>query len=134
DLPERAGQDNNFLTEVLERSVSVNCHGKVVVVIDALDEVETIGQLSGTNPLYLPRMLPDGCVFVVTVRSDAQGCRPRLDQACPWKDVPIDEHGDANMDDIREYIRPRTAWSGVKGYMGAHGFDEDQFIEHLARK
>lgn len=134
DLPERAGQDNNFLTEVLERSVSVNRDGKVVVVIDALDEVESRGQLSGTNPLYLPRMLPDGCVFVVTVRSDAQGCRPLLDSACPQADVSIREHEQANMDDIREFTQLHTAWPGIKDYMRAHGFDADQFIEHMARK
>lgn len=134
DLPERAGYDNNFLTELLERSVSVSRDGKVVVVIDALDEAETRGQMPGTNPLYLPRMLPDGCVFVVTARSDAQGCRPLLDPACPRADVTIDEHGQANMDDIREFIRVRAAWPGIEGYMRAHGFDADQFIGHMALK
>lgn len=134
DLPERAGYDNNFLTELLERSVSVNRDGKVVVVIDALDEVDTVGQLPGTNPLYLPRTLPDGCVFVVTIRSDAQGRRPRLDPACPRADVTIREHDQENMDDICEFIRLRTAWPGITGYMGAHGFDADQFIGHMALK
>jgi len=134
DLPERAGYDNNFLTELLERSVSANRDGKVVVAIDALDEVETLGQLSGTNPLYLPRTLPDGCVFVVTVRSDAPGCRPLLDPACAQADMAIDEHSEANMDDIREFIRLRTAWPGIEDYMRAHGFDADQFIGHMALK
>jgi hypothetical protein len=134
ELPERAAYDNNFLIELLERSASVQRDGKVVVVIDALDEVKTRGQMPGTNPLYLPRALPDGCLFIVTVRKDAPGCRPLLDPQCAPADVSIDEHSQANMDDIREFVRVRTAWPGIGTYMGAHGFDADRFIDHMAIK
>jgi hypothetical protein len=134
ELPDRAAYDNNFLTELLERSVTAKRDSKVVVVIDALDEVQTRGQLPGTNPLYLPRALPDGCLFIVTVRKDAPGCRPLLDPECAPTDVSIDERSQANMDDIREFVRVRTAWPGIRTYMGAHGFDADQFIGHMADK
>ncbi|MGH3222399.1 MAG: hypothetical protein ACRDPY_27525 [Streptosporangiaceae bacterium] len=134
ELPDRAGRDNNFLTELLERSVGVNRERKVVVVVDALDEAETLGRLSGTNPLYLPRALPDGCVFIVTVRTDVPGCRPLLDQACGRTYLTIDEHSEANMDDIREFIRARTTSPGIKTYIGEHGFDADEFLCHMALK
>ena len=134
ELPERAAYDNGFLTELLERSVTANQGGKVVVVVDALDEAQTSGRLPGTNPLYLPRALPDGCAFIVTVRTDAPAWRPHLEPECARDEVTIDERGDENMDDIREFIRSQSAGRGIGRYLASHGFDLDQFTGHLAAK
>lgn len=134
ELPERAAYDNGFLTELLERSVIASPHRKVVVVVDALDEAQVRGRLPGTNPLYLPRALPDGCAFIVTVRTDAPAWRPYLEPECARDEVPIDERGNENMDDIREFIRSQSAGQGIGRYLESHGFDLDQFIGHLAAK
>ncbi len=134
ELPERAAYDNGFLTELLERSVTASPHRKVVVVVDALDEAQVRGRLPGTNPLYLPRALPDGCVFIVTARTDALAWRPYLEPECARDEVPIDERSNENMDDIREFIRSQSAGQGIGRYLESHGFDLDQLIGHLAAK
>ncbi|MGH3222060.1 MAG: hypothetical protein ACRDPY_25735 [Streptosporangiaceae bacterium] len=134
-LPGRAAYDNGFLVEVLDRAAHAAGRQKVVVVvIDALDEALTRGRLPGVNPLYLPRSLPDGCRFIVTVRKDTDGWEPTLDPGCRSVPVLIDEHGQENMDDVRAYIRSRAEQEGVRAYLWSRRLSVEDFAGILAEK
>ena len=133
-LPLRAAQDSAFLTELLTKSAEAARGRKVMIAIDALDEADTSGMLPGTNPMYLPEFVPDGCFFVITTRKDESGQPPRLRVGCEQFLVSIDEHDASNMNDIRTYISRRAAAPGIQDYMRSHGLDDYAFIEHLAMK
>ena len=133
-LPDRAAYDNGFLVEVLDRAARAAGSRKVVVVIDALDEALTRGRMPGVNPLYLPRSLPDGCRFIVTVRKDTDGWEPALDPGCRSVPVLIDEHGKENMDDVRAYIWSRAGQEGIRAYLWSRRLSVGDFAGILAEK
>jgi len=65
-LPENATRDGNFLSRLLGE-VSAKLGGKkLILVVDALDEVEISLQGRGSNVLYLPDALPDNVYFIVS--------------------------------------------------------------------
>lgn len=60
-LPPETAQDAGFLNRLLgEVSGKLGPHKKAIIVIDALDEVDTLGLSSSANTLYLPVTLPQG--------------------------------------------------------------------------
>ncbi|MBE7557268.1 MAG: ATP-binding protein [Anaerolineales bacterium] len=68
-LPPEASQDGNFLAKLLDEvSTQLNDGERLVIAIDALDEVDLLGHTPGANILYLPSLLPRGVYFVMTRR------------------------------------------------------------------
>jgi transcriptional regulator with XRE-family HTH domain len=131
--------NGGYLSELLRDIASRRRDGKIIIVVDALDESDSRTLLPGTNPLFLPASLPDGVVFVVSSRP--------VDETKPigeWEPtqinaggeqvvIPIDHLGDANMADIREYLAPWPAKAGVAGYLSRFGYDATAFTEKLAQ-
>ncbi|MGI2902466.1 AAA family ATPase [Tolypothrix sp. VBCCA 56010] len=97
--------DNADLRNLLQK-VSEALNGqKLVIVVDALDEVEQEGN---SNLLDLPQSLPDGVYFLLTRRPFNQASK-RLTSS---PDTPVDEldltKGDYqkySQEDIKEYLR-----------------------------
>lgn len=68
-LPERATEDGNVLGRLLAEAAKKLAPGKkLVVVVDALDEVDASQQIRGSNLLYLPDALPDRVYFIMSKR------------------------------------------------------------------
>ena len=68
-LPPDADRDGNFLARLLEEvSAKLKSKERLVIAIDALDEVNDTDHLGG-NILYLPVTLPSKVYFVLTQRS-----------------------------------------------------------------
>ncbi len=68
-LPERATEDGNVLARLLAEAADKLAPGKkLVVVVDALDEVDATGQSKGSNLLYLPDSLVDKVYFILSKR------------------------------------------------------------------
>jgi serine/threonine-protein kinase len=67
-LPSYATQNGNFLGQLLDE-VSQKRNGKrVIIAVDALDEVNPASYDQYANILYLPPHLPDGFYFIMTRR------------------------------------------------------------------
>jgi len=102
-LPPQAGEDGGFLSQLLAESADrAREQGSlpVVIVVDALDEVEDTGVAPDTNRLFLPRTLPDGVFFVVTTREEAD-YRLDVDEDA---DIWIGENDPENKLDITRYV------------------------------
>jgi hypothetical protein len=56
------------LAHLLDEEVKLGEGEKLVIAIDALDEVDLATQKDGTNILYLPSSLPEGVYFLLTRR------------------------------------------------------------------
>lgn len=65
-LPERAGQDTNFLQTLLQEAAAKRGDAPVLLVIDALDEADPVA--AGRNWLLLPNHLPEGVYVLLTHR------------------------------------------------------------------
>lgn len=68
-LPEKTTEDGNVLARLLgEASKTLPPGQKLIVVVDALDEVDASSQTPGSNLLYLPDNLPDQVYFILSKR------------------------------------------------------------------
>ena len=131
-LPARAGQDGDFLLELLTQiSHQLTSEEKLVIVIDALDEVADSELAPGANVLNLPEIeiLPQGIYMIATTRT---GASVHLDVRQP--PLYIDHNSEDNKADIREYIRQKLAQKGVQDYIIAQGITDEYFVELLFEK
>lgn len=131
-LPSRATQDGNFLAELLTTITATRRGEKIVIAIDALDEADST--LAGTNPLFLPDTVPDGCYFIITTRPDADGLPPRLTVHCGQYSISIEGDSPSNMADIYEFLRQQLVSRGIQQYMSLHGLSGGSFVEYLGNK
>ncbi|MDB9315028.1 hypothetical protein PN462_18080 [Spirulina sp. CS-785/01] len=71
-LPERATTDGNILARLLAGASKTLPPGqKIIIVVDALDEVDLSSQTPGSNILYLPDALPQNVYFILSKRPKA---------------------------------------------------------------
>jgi len=130
-LPPDATQDGGYLGKLLQEvSNGLTPDAKAVLVIDALDEVDTTGVPPGTNPLYLPVLLPSRVYIVATMQKVPLNVL--TDRAPQTLDIEQDSAG--NVADIREYVRQAATRPKIQAYAVAHGIDEAQFIDLLTQK
>ncbi len=130
-LPPEATQDAGFLNRLLEEvSEKLGPEGKVIIVVDALDEVDRLGLPQGVNSLYLPVTMPRGIYVIVTMRKIPVDLR--ID--CEWDTLDVENDSAGNIADIREYIKLAVERPGIKSYIIAQGITNEFFIDHLAEK
>lgn len=68
-LPKNTTRDGNVLARLLGEASKTLARGqKLVVVVDALDEVDLFSQTPFSNVLYLPDALPDNVYFILSKR------------------------------------------------------------------
>jgi CHAT domain-containing protein len=102
-LPPEATRDGSFLAQLLEQAAGRLHPGeKLVVAVDALDEVEdpTAEANSPANILYLPRVLPDGVYFIMTRRQFPHTLV--VDQ--PYQLFDLMAYADESAQDVQIYI------------------------------
>ena len=133
-FPKSGGASTDLLRRLLENSAAKARGEKVVVVIDALDEAMIEARPPGVNPLTLPRSLPEGCRFIVTVRDGTEGWEPALDTDCAERKLCIDVSSDENMDDARTYARSRLASPGIARYLRKQKLAGEEFTEEVATR
>jgi hypothetical protein len=129
-LPPDASVDSGFLSQLLHEAIDGQSR-PLVVVVDALDEVEDSDLPNGANRLFLPRALPSGVFFVLTSREEADY---RLDvdhESVIWirEDDPENRADVANyvhafVDQHSEAMTPRLADWGVQ---------PEEFVEDITR-
>jgi hypothetical protein len=133
-FPRSGGASTDLLGQLLEQSAAKARGDKLVVVIDGLDEAVSEARKPGTNPLGLPRSLPEGCRFIVTVRDGTQGWEPDLDPGCAARHLYLDADSDENMEDARAYVRSRLASPAIARYLLMHKMAGEEFTEELVAR
>ncbi len=112
---------------------------KVVIVVDALDEVE---QEPSSNLLHLPTTLPPNIYFLLTRRPYNQGKkRLRVDPGVPMQELDLGaaEYQDFNRQDIQAYIRfflheDPDYQNILQTWLTTKQLTEAEFITQLAEK
>ncbi len=127
-LPENATRDGNFLSRLLGE-VSAKLGGKkLIIVVDALDEVDLGLQRHGSNVLYLPDALPDNVYFIVSKRG----------QSLPLpnhQDFDLMHYSTESLADVNVYIDKRTGNSAsIQSWINRQNLQREQFVAAVAEK
>jgi hypothetical protein len=100
-LPSNTTTDGVFLSELLREAKALAPNEKLVIAVDALDEVNPIDYISNlVNILYLPSELPEGVYFVMT----SQRVEMKLSVRVPLNLFNLMEEREQNLEDTRKYI------------------------------
>lgn len=130
-LPPETTQDAGFLNRLLgEVSDKLGSQEKAIIVVDALDEVDTLGLSPGANTLYLPVTLPQGIYVIITTRKIPIDLRIDCEQGT----LDIEHDSSGNIADIREYVERAVSRPGIQAYIATQGIDNELFIDHLVEK
>jgi hypothetical protein len=129
-LPENATRDGNFLSRLLGE-VSAKLGGKkLILVVDALDEVEIglQGQGRGSNVLYLPDALPDNVYFIVSKQ-------PKTLPLPKHQVFDLMQYSSESLVDVKLYIDKRTSHSAsIQSWINRQNLQRDQFVAEVAQK
>jgi hypothetical protein len=129
-LPPNATQDSRFLEGLLNEVSSKLGEGeKLVIAIDALDEVDLARQKDGSNILYLPSYLPQGVYFLLTRR---RVTLPFVIHA-PQHLLNLMEY-EQSRGDVQEYIRRATESQKLRAWIDKQQMSVEEFINQLADK
>jgi hypothetical protein len=127
-LPENATRDGNFFSRLLGE-VSAKLGGKkLILVVDALDEVDLSFQGRGSNVLYLPDVLPDNVYFIVSKQ-------PKTLPLPKHQVFDLMQYSAESLADVKLYIDKRTSNSAsIQSWINRQNLQRDQFVAAVAQK
>ncbi|MCC3470522.1 MULTISPECIES: ATP-binding protein [unclassified Microcoleus] len=127
-LPENATRDGNFLSRLLGE-VSAKLGGKkLIIVVDALDEVDLGLQGRGSNVLYLPDALPDNVYFIVSKQ-------PKTLPLPNHQVFDLMQYSAESLADVKVYIDKRTGNSAsIQSWINRQNLQREQFVAAVAEK
>ncbi len=125
-LPPDALQDGRFLQQLLkEASQKLGKGERLVIAIDALDEVAPDSQASCTNILCLPTELPRS-VYVILTR------RPvNIPFLAAYREFNLMDFSTENRADVVLYLQQKAGRDAIKKWIQAQGMEQDEFVERL---
>ncbi len=128
-LPADVAQDGARLSKLLQEAASkLTDDERLVIAVDALDEVELMGHQSGANILYLPKVLPKHVYFILTKRDVAL---PFVVEA-PQFPLDLMTHQGDNRSDVETYISRRSDQRATKNWITRQKMSQDTFVKKLA--
>jgi hypothetical protein len=129
-LPADTCQDGVRLSKLLvEAAAKLSAGERLVIAVDALDEVDLTGHPGGANILYLPKSLPDGVYFLLTRRDVDLPIVFDTPQAL----LNLMTHPAQNREDVEFYLRRIIDRSGVKDWINRQNLSTAVFVTELAR-
>ncbi|MEH2219939.1 MAG: AAA family ATPase [Nostoc sp.] len=130
--------DNADLRTLLQKASEELKGQKLVIVVDALDEVEQEGN---GNLLDLPQNIPDGVYFLLTRRPYNQETKRLIlspDTPVDELDLRKDEYKNFSAEDVKEYLHLFLSADKykdeLKKWITDRKITEDNFIEEVAAK
>jgi hypothetical protein len=130
-LPPDATRDGQFFAQLLgEVSAKLKTGERLVIVIDALDEVERTDH-TGANLLYLPARLDKVVYFVMTQRPGTLA----LTVNTPPHRFDLMQYQEQSLQDIQTYIRGEIKKSSqLRAWIDEKGLTVEEFVTQLANK
>ena len=119
--------DSSVLADVLRKVHSNEPDPPPLIVIDALDEMDSWVK-------HGLAFLPDAPAhFVISVRSDLYSELPRALAGLEWAShtVNIDPLSAKNKTDIRWYVQQRVKEPGIREYLTYHNITQNNFIDDM---
>ncbi len=130
-LPLTAGRDGSYLNRLLHQAADRLEGDKLLLVIDALNEVQMPAGDRGVNVLYLPASLPPGVYVVLT-------CLPKIaletDPDTSLETWTLGADLPDNKRDVETYLRAQAQKPGIADWLKAHALHEDRFVAEMAER
>ena len=128
-LPADATSDGAFLLKLLKEAAAKKAPGqKLIIAVDALDEVDLSSHPTGANILFLPQTLPDSVYFIMTRRQVAVPFYVQAEQ----KLVDLMSFPAENQKDVQFYITLAAEREGIQIWIkGQAGLTEEEFIKKM---
>lgn len=127
----------DLLTQISEKLQKSPQKERLIIVIDALDEVNLSSQSEseGSNVLYLPRYLPEKVYFFLTRRRELE---TRLLFEAPEEIIDLKDYATESEEDIKGYIKvcfeDEEFKEGLNQFLANNGdLSKNQIIDELAR-
>ncbi|MBV9171840.1 MAG: ATP-binding protein [Chloroflexi bacterium] len=128
-LPADATRDGAFLLKLLQEAAAKLAAGdRLLIAVDALDEVDLSSLPAGANILFLPTTLPDGVFFLMTRRN----VDVRFVVQAPQETLDLLTHPAENRGDVEAYLRNRLQAPELLAWMETHRLAPAQVISKLA--
>jgi len=128
-LPPNAGHDSASLSKLLQEASGRLALGeRLVIAVDALDEVDIAGHPDGANILFLPKILPDRVYFIVT-RRDIE--LPFVVEA-PQAKLDLMSYPAENRKDIELYLHRSHERAAILAWMARQNMSAATFVSELA--
>jgi hypothetical protein len=131
-LPADATSDGAFLLKLLKETAAKKAPGeRLIIAVDALDEVDLSSHPAGANVLFLPQTLPDGVYFIMTRRQVAVPFYVQAEQ----KLVDLMAFPTENKKDVQIYITRASERAGIQTWIkGQDGLNKDDFIKKMVER
>jgi hypothetical protein len=135
ELPPDANQDNAFLVKLLQQiSDQLKPGERLVIVVDALDEVDIDSQDKSKNILYLPRYLPRNVFFVMTRRRGIDFLFV-VDTPKYLFDLMAQEYAERSLQDVQTFIQQHVnEHERLRQWIDANELTVEDFVTQLADK
>jgi serine/threonine-protein kinase len=131
-LPDNAMEDGQFLVRLLDEAVQKSKGEALIIVVDALDEVDRSNDRKGTNILYLPAYLPEKVYFILTRRRDVE---VDLTNYVSNQILNLADYKANGERDIRTYIENRMSNSEkLRQWIEKRGQIRQEFTDKIAEK
>ena len=131
-LPVNAGRDGSLLDKLLRQAAERLDGGKLVIVIDALDEAQMSADVRGANALYLPSSLPPGVYFVLTRRPQPMSLETV--PGTPLETFTLGADLPDNQADVRAYLRQQAVRREIAVRLADRHIPTARFVEELAER
>jgi hypothetical protein len=129
-IPAEAMRDGAFLLQLLrEASQKLDPGDRLVIAVDALDEVDLSAHPDGANVLFLPNILPAGVFFILTRR---QVDIPFVTMSIETQ-LDLMTYPNENLSDIQLYLRKAMANTKLRTWIQSQNLSDDDFVKTLSR-
>ena len=136
-LSDEETENANFLTTTLFNQITQEHNEPIIIVVDALDEVDQKERQAGVNILNLPDTLPKGFYIIVTLRTNSDVKLPRNDGIKDPKEIEIIQDSEQNLSDVEKYLKKKIKLKGIQNFIESQkkkSFNEESFIKLLKEK
>lgn len=131
-LPVEAQRSNAFLLSLCEEIGSRLPAGqKLLLVVDALDEVDRQGGSELLNPLDLPQEMPPGSALLLTGRPESIS---HFSYSGSLDSLPLDSKSLENFTDLREFARRAQGRGEIPDYCRRRGLMPDELVDELCER
>lgn len=130
---EKAGVGGRLRRLLEEASAQLGTDDRLVIAIDALDEVDQTDLSPGVNVLYLPSVLPEKVYFIMT-RRRVSAADMSLYVTCPQEVLDLMDYKAECTRDIQTYIRLASKQQRLQTWILSRKLSVDEFVQALAQK
>jgi hypothetical protein len=119
------------ISQLLQQaSVALGSDGKLVIVVDALDEVDSSTRIPGENILHFPTTLPPRVFFLTSARRTQRV----LLRAQSIQTLKLADFGTQTLMDIEQFLKNAAKRPALSGWLRGKAIPSAAFSARLAEK